>query len=102
MTAAAASSPATSSAIAGRCNQLLLAGYARLDAHLTDASGAITDTYSYDAFGDLFAQTGETATSYLFAGQQSDTLTGLYSMRARTYDPQGALPQPRHVGNQLQ
>jgi RHS repeat-associated protein len=54
---------------------------------LTDASGTVTDTYSYTAFGELFAQTGSTTNRYLFTGQQYDPATGLYSMRARYYDP---------------
>jgi RHS repeat-associated protein len=54
---------------------------------LTDASGTVTDTYSYTAFGELFAQSGSTTNSYLFTGQQLDAATGLYSMRARYYDP---------------
>ena len=54
---------------------------------LRDSTGAITDTYSYDAFGTMFAQTGSTANNFLYAGQQSDSASGLYSMRARYYDP---------------
>ena len=52
---------------------------------LTDTSGSLTDSYS--AFGDLFSQNGNTTNHYLFIGQQYDTATGLYSMRARYYDP---------------
>ena len=54
---------------------------------LTNSSGVITDTYSYTAFGELFNQTGSTANSYLYTGQQFDSLTGLYDLRARYYSP---------------
>jgi hypothetical protein len=50
---------------------------------LTNSTGVVTNTYSYTAFGELFNQTGTTANSYLYTGQQYDSLTGLYSLRAR-------------------
>lgn len=56
---------------------------------LTDAAGNLTDTYSYTAYGELFAASGTTANKYLYTGQQFDDLTGLYSLRARYYDPSG-------------
>jgi RHS repeat-associated protein len=51
--------------------------------YLTDASGALTDTYDYDAFGDLIAQTGATPNSYLYCAEQFDADLGLYFNRAR-------------------
>ena len=54
---------------------------------LTNSSGSITDTYSYTAFGELFDQIGSTDNSYLYTGQQFDSLTGLYDLRARYYNP---------------
>jgi len=54
--------------------------------YLTDANGAITDTYDYDAFGNLIAQTGTTANNYLFAGEQFDPSLGVYYNRARYFD----------------
>ena|GEM_PF-2397290 len=55
---------------------------------LTNASGAIISgqTFDYSAFGDLVS-TGTPNTDYLYTGQQFDTSTGLYSLRARYYDP---------------
>jgi YD repeat-containing protein len=35
---------------------------------LTDASGVVTDTYSYDAFGNLIASAGGTANNYCLLG----------------------------------
>ena len=53
---------------------------------LTDASGVVTDTYSYDAFGNLVASAGATANNYLFAGEQFDPNLGDYYLRQRYYD----------------
>jgi RHS repeat-associated protein len=50
---------------------------------LTDASGAVTDTYDYDAFGNLIHSTGTTYNNYLFAGEQFDPDLNLYYNRAR-------------------
>jgi RHS repeat-associated protein len=54
---------------------------------LTDASGSVTATYDYDAFGALRASTGTGATEYRFTGQQEDTALGYQYLRARYYDP---------------
>jgi RHS repeat-associated protein len=54
--------------------------------YLTDASGAVTDTYTYDAFGNLINSTGSTPNLYLFAGEQFDPDLGLYYNRARYLD----------------
>ncbi len=54
---------------------------------LTNSGGVVTDTYDYTAFGGLFASTGSTTNPYLYTGQQFDAPTGLYSLRARYYDP---------------
>jgi RHS repeat-associated protein len=53
---------------------------------LTTPAAAITDTYRYSAFGEIEAQTGTTTNNYLYTGQQFDSSTGLYSLRARYYD----------------
>jgi RHS repeat-associated protein len=53
---------------------------------LTDASGVVTDTYSYDAFGNSIASAGGTANNYLFAGEQFDPSLGDYYLRQRYYD----------------
>jgi len=54
---------------------------------LTDASGAVTDTYAYDAFGNVIAD-GSTVNPYRYTGREWDAETGLYYYRARYYDPQ--------------
>ena len=50
---------------------------------LTDQTGAVTDTYDYDAFGILIHRTGSTPNNYLYAGEQNDPNLGLYYNRAR-------------------
>lgn len=54
---------------------------------LTDPSGAVTNSYDYSAYGELLSQTGSAANAYLYTGQQFDSETGLYSLRARYHDP---------------
>jgi RHS repeat-associated protein len=54
---------------------------------LTDSSGVVTDTYTYDAFGILIHQTGTTQNDYLYAGEQRDSSLGLDYLRARYMNP---------------
>ena len=54
---------------------------------LTNSAGAVTDTYAYDAFGNLLAQTGSTPNVYLYRGERWDADLGLYYLRARWYNP---------------
>jgi RHS repeat-associated protein len=55
---------------------------------LTDQAGEVTDTYSYDAFGQLIERTGSTPNLYIYAGEQFDPELGLYYNRARYLDVQ--------------
>ncbi len=55
---------------------------------LTSATGAITDRFAYDAYGNPVGFDPNTAaTQVLYAGQMYDPFSGLYDMRARLYDP---------------
>jgi len=54
---------------------------------LTNSQGAVTDRYSYDAFGQLLSSSGTTVNSFLYTGEQKDDAAGLYYLRARNYDP---------------
>ncbi len=53
---------------------------------LTDEAGNVTDTYDYEAFGELIDSTGEVENSYLFAGEQFDEGLGQYYLRQRYYE----------------
>lgn len=50
---------------------------------LTNLSGAVTDTYDYDAFGNIVHSTGSTPNNYLYSGEQFDPDLHLYYNRAR-------------------
>src|SRR5215467_10947230 len=52
---------------------------------LMNLNSSVTDTFKYDAFGNLIASTGSTPNNYLFGGEQFDPPLGLYQMRARWY-----------------
>ncbi|MDD5307578.1 MAG: hypothetical protein PHU25_09700, partial [Deltaproteobacteria bacterium] len=55
---------------------------------LTDGAGEATDSYTYDAYGELAASAGSTPNPYLFTGEQRDAETGNYYLRARYYAPE--------------
>jgi RHS repeat-associated protein len=55
--------------------------------YLTGVSGAVTDTYDYDAFGNLINSSGSTPNLYRYRGEQFDQDLGLYYLRARWYNP---------------
>jgi RHS repeat-associated protein len=54
---------------------------------LTDSSGDVQDTDTYDSYGNLTASTGTVPNNLLYAGEYLDPETGLYYLRARYYDP---------------
>jgi len=52
---------------------------------LTDDTGAVTDSYTYEAFGGVLGSTGATVNAYKYTGQQEDPEVGGYYLRARYY-----------------
>jgi RHS repeat-associated protein len=55
---------------------------------LTNSSGAVTDSYMYDGFGNLIASSGSTSNPYGFTGeQQFNEADSLVFLRARYYKP---------------
>ncbi len=54
---------------------------------LTDGAGAVTDTYAYDAYGDVLSTTGSTVNPYRYTGEPWDSDLGMYYLRARYYKP---------------
>ena len=66
--------------------------YYQYDAHgnvvqLTNASGAVTQSYDYDAFGNQFAPSLTDSNLFRYSGEYFDEETELYYLRARQYSP---------------
>jgi len=56
---------------------------------MTDDTGAVTDTFEYDAWGNVVARTGTTDTPYTWIGRwnyQFDSTNGGYYVRERAYE----------------
>ena len=54
---------------------------------LSNTSGSIAQTYTFDSFGNQTASTGSLTNPFRYTARESDTETGLYYYRARYYDP---------------
>lgn len=54
---------------------------------LTDSTGNLTDTYNYDAFGNLLSSTGSTENPFRYVGESFDPQANLIHLRARDLDP---------------
>ncbi len=54
---------------------------------LTDASGSVAATYSYDAFGVPTSTPPAVTNPFTYTGREFDSKSGLYYNRARYYDP---------------
>ena len=54
---------------------------------IADMSGTVTDTYDYDAWGNVVGQTGSTPNVMLYRGEQYDPDLGFYYLRARYMNP---------------
>ena len=55
--------------------------------NLTNASGAVTRSYAYDAFGNEKNPDENDANPFRYCGECWDSETGTYYLRARYYDP---------------
>jgi RHS repeat-associated protein len=54
---------------------------------LTNAAGAVTDSYEYDAFGNHWTAEGTTPNNMLYRGEEWDADLGLLYLRARYTNP---------------
>lgn len=54
---------------------------------LTDENGIVTDSYTYDAWGNTIASTGNTVNTHFYCGEELDGTTGNYYLRARYMNP---------------
>ncbi len=59
---------------------------------ITDQTGNVSATSTYDPYGNPASQTGTLANPFGYAGQYTDPETGLQYLRARYYDPNGLPP----------
>ena len=57
-------------------------------AETNETGNVVTDTYTYDAYGNLLKKTGITDNDYLYTGEQYNEATGLYYLRARYMNPE--------------
>ena len=53
---------------------------------LSNASGTIAQTYTFDSFGNQTASSGSLTNWFQYTGREFDTETSLYYYRARYYD----------------
>jgi RHS repeat-associated protein len=54
---------------------------------LSNSSGSLADTYTYNSFGNLTASTGSVVNPFQYTAREFDQETGLYFNRARYLDP---------------
>jgi RHS repeat-associated protein len=54
---------------------------------LTDSSGSVVKTYTYEAFGSLVAQSGSVVNPYQFQTKQFSSAIGLVHFGFRSYNP---------------
>ncbi len=54
---------------------------------VTDAGGAVANSYDYDAYGNIEASSESIAQPFTYTGREFDDESGLYYYRARYYDP---------------
>jgi RHS repeat-associated protein len=55
---------------------------------LSSAAGSISNTYTFDSFGNQTGSTGSLVNPFRFIGREFDSETSLYYMRARYFDSQ--------------
>ena len=53
---------------------------------LTNSSGTLSLSYTYDSFGKITASSGSASNPFRYTGRDLDSETGLYYYRARYYD----------------
>ena len=55
--------------------------------HVTDEEGNILNRYEYDAWGNLTAEEEQVSNRFKYTGEQFDSVTQQYYLRARFYNP---------------
>ena len=54
---------------------------------LSNATGSVASTYSYDSYGRVLSSTGSLTNPFQYTGREFDSETGIYYYRARYFDP---------------
>src|SRR6267378_712819 len=54
---------------------------------LSNAAGALAQTYTFDSFGNLTASSGSLTNPFQYTSRELDSETSLYYFRARYFDP---------------
>ncbi|OGX61530.1 MAG: hypothetical protein A2189_00925 [Paenibacillus sp. RIFOXYA1_FULL_44_5] len=54
---------------------------------IVDTNGNVVNQYQYDEWGNIVNQSEAIANSFKYAGEQYDSESGLYYLKARYYDP---------------
>jgi RHS repeat-associated protein len=54
---------------------------------LSNSSGVLAETYTYDSYGKTTASTGTLVNPFQYTGREFDSETGIYYYRARYFDP---------------
>jgi RHS repeat-associated protein len=68
---------------------------------LTDSSGNVVNTYTYDPYGNTTSVSETVSNPFRFIGAEWDSSTGLYKMGERYYDPTiGRFTQPDPLDGQ--
>ena len=55
---------------------------------LTSSTGAVSNTYTYDAYGKTLTSTGSVSNPFKYTGEYTDQESGFIYLRARYYDPE--------------
>jgi RHS repeat-associated protein len=82
-----AGTPIEQIAVSGGATSYLLSDQLGSVRAITNSSGAVTGTETYDAWGNSLGTTGTINAPFGFAGEYLDPSNGLYYLQARWYDP---------------
>jgi RHS repeat-associated protein len=75
-------------AVSGGATSYLLSDQLASTRAITNSSGTVTGSVTYDAWGNETGTSGSITTPFLFAGEYLDSPSGFYYLRARWFDPQ--------------
>ncbi len=74
-------------AVSGGATSYLLSDQLGSTRAITNSSGTVTGSVTYDGWGNETGTSGSITTPFLYAGEYLDSPSGFYYLRARWYDP---------------